>query len=467
MLFSEKLICSLALSASIILAQGSAGLVRLSATVLDAAGEPVEDLKVSDFQVTDQGKAQKIDFFGHNPEPMLGGPLAPNEHSNLIKASPHATAILFDLLNENQSDRLSTWHLLAKSIPQMEAADSVYFYYLSLEGELTPIHAIGKGAQDDKTWTKTFEKDLDKAMKGAMHGVPTQMKDQEAVVKKTYVAMEKLAGQMIVFPGRRDIVWVTSSMPSVYNTKNPCGGDWVDCALYVPHLAVTLSSENVAVNPVMYTSSPDPNMSRDLEQMSGLTGGWTYSGEDIRSVVKEVTRDAAHNYSIYYDPSNDNWDSKFHKVHVALERKGVKLRVKQRYYAFPDRRADAAKQQPVLAAAFQSPFDDPSIGLRAMLSGGKVQFKVDPSDLLLTEQGGTYTGGITFLIADMGAAGPTGDPMLSNLPLTLTKEQYAAAMKDGIPMEQAHAVNDSIKGLRVIVLDHGLNVAGSLTIPAH
>jgi VWFA-related protein len=461
----KKLLCALALAASAAMAQ-MPNLVRLSVTALDAGGEPVEDLKASDFQIADQGKAQKIAFFHHNPAPAPV--LGPNEFSNRSGAPPHSTVILFDMMNQNQSDRLTTWHLLGKSLQQLESGESLYFYLLTLEGTLTPLHAISKGAADDKTWTQGFEKTLDKAMKAASHAPPAGQ-DQEKVVQKTYVALETLANQMILLPGKRDIVWVTSSTPSVWNTKNPCPGDWVDCALYVPHLAVTLAADNVAVNPLSYTGSPSPDLNRDFEIVAGLTGGWSYFGEDVRSVVKQIIRDGAHNYTIFYEPSADGWDSKFHKIKLTCERKGLKLRSKQRYYALADKRPDQERQGLMLRAAFQSPGDDTSIGLRVGIAlDGKtahVQIKVDPADLLLRESGDSYSGTVTFLVVDMADAGPFGDPMLTAVPLHLTRGQYTAALKDGILIPQDHPVTDQVKKLRAIVLDQGLNVTGSLTIP--
>jgi VWFA-related protein len=467
---TRKLIGSLVLAASAIFAQ-SPSLVRLSVTALDASGAAVDDLKIGDLQVSDQGKAETIAFF----HPNAGAPiaLAPHEFSNRTGAAPHSTVILFDLLNQNQTDRLDAWHKLGRSLQQLESGESIYLYLLALEGNLIPIHEIGSKAGDDKTWTQSVEKTLDKAMKAASHARPTQMSDDELVVKKTYVALETLANQLVAFPGRRDIIWITNTMPNVWNTKAPCNGDWVDCALYVPHLAVTLAGDNAAVNPLSYTSSPSPAMTRDLEQMAGLTGGQTYFGDEIRTVLTQVARDSAHNYSVFYDPSADNWDSKFHKVRVTSERKGLKLRVKQRYYALPDKRTDQARQQPMLAAAFQAPYDDPGVGLRATVAPGpdaksvQVQFRVDPADLLLREEGDSFSGALTWLVADRNATGPVGDPMISVFPIHLSKEQYATAMKDGIPISQAHAINDSIQKLRIIVLDQGSNVAGSLTIPAN
>ena len=54
--------------------------------------------------------------------------------------------------------------------------------------------------------------------------------------------------------------------------------------------------------------------------------------------------------------------------------------------------------------------------------------------------------------------------MLTGFPIHLTREQYVTAMKEGIPIAQAHPITDAVQKLRVIVLDQGSNIAGSLTI---
>ncbi len=473
-LFWKTMSCSLALGASVLLAQvpapsaNTAGQIRLSVAALNGS-EPVPDLKADDFQVSDQGKPQRIVFF--RGKANAAAP-APHEFSNRAGAPPHSTVILFDLLNENQSDRQKVSRMVGRSLQQLESGDALYFYLLTLEGNLSPIHAIGGKSGDDSTWTREIEKTLDKAMKAANHARPAQMNDMELVVKKTYVALETLANQLAPLPGRRDIVWITNGMPNVWNTKTPCNGDWVDCALYVPHLSVTLEKDNVAVDPVSYTSSPNPDTTRDLEQLAGLTGGWTYMSDDIGAVLKEVARDAVSSYTICYDLPLDNWDSKFHKIRVTSERKGVKLRAAQRYYAFPDRRPETERQHTALAGAYQSPYDYPDIGLRATIGSGAdagkalhLQIRIDPSDLMLHEDGGNFTGNLTLLVEDIGPAGPIGEPALTNSSIHLTREQRDAAMKDGIPIAQDHPINNSIQKVRVIVLDQGSNTVGSLTIP--
>lgn len=511
----SKLICTLALTASGLLAQAPAPppLIRLSPVALDASGKPVTDLTSSDFKIFDQGKPATILFFRRPSVESAGSP-GPLEYSNRPRGvMPHTTVILFDLMNESQSDRLDTWRAFSKSLPQLESGDSLYFYLLNLEGELVPIHALGPKAADDQTWPKDVAPVLDKAMKTASHARPAHM-GQEEQVKKTYHQLEVLANQMTAFPGRRDIVWITSGIKNVYNTKLPCNGDWVDCALYVPHLGVTLAAANVAVNPLSYSrdlsadvnhdmgkrnvtwtpaksvnsaptnaqdvfsdrqqsgpsSANGPDAALDMIQMARLTGGRAYFRQEIGAVLKQVAADAVNTYEIAYDPSATNWDNKFHLIRVTCERKGVKLQVKERYYALPDTRPPEDRQRATLLAAYQSPADNAGIGLRVKVSpsakGLQLAMRIDPTDMLLREQGGKFTGAVTFLLSDLGESGPLGDPTVNSFNLDLSKEQLDKVMKEGIPISQEHAISDAVKRVRLIVMDTNTNAVGSLTFPA-
>jgi VWFA-related protein len=506
----------MALAVSGLLAQVPAGppvLMRLYPVALDATGAPVTDLTAADFKIVDQGKPETI-FSFHKPVAGPAAPLAALEHSNRpAGAMPHNIVILFDLMNENQNDRLDTWHALDKSLPQLESGSSVYFYLLNLEGELVPIHAISPQAADDATWPHDVVDPLDKAMKAASHGRPVHL-GQEDQVKKTFHQLETLANELAAFPGRRDIVWITDGMQNVYNTKLPCNGDWVDCALYVPHLAVTLAHAEVAVNPVSYSrdlsTAVNPDQGRmdkawtpvqstaqaptnasnalgdvqmhnvqgsqgtdpglDLAQMALLTGGRTYFRLDIRSVLKQVAVDDANSFEIDYDPSAENWDNKFHKIHITCERPGVKLQVRERYYALADARPAMERMKAALMAAFQSPSDMAEIGLRtkiAPLEGAKpgvhLDVSVNPADLMLSEKDGKYSGALYFLISDRGPSGPLGEPAVLNLTPTLTAEQYKMVMKEGLPLSQDHPTTDAVSQVRIIVLDQNTNAVGSLT----
>src|ERR1035441_3997015 len=132
----SRAVFTLALAASGLLAQARTPgpLVRLYPVALDANGKPVTDLTADDFKIVDQTKAQTILAF-HEPRNEPAAPHDVLEFSNRASgAAPHVTVILFDLMNQNQPDRLEMWHALDKSLPQLASGNSVYFYLLNHTG---------------------------------------------------------------------------------------------------------------------------------------------------------------------------------------------------------------------------------------------------------------------------------------------------------------------------------------------
>ena len=461
------------LTASALLAQapGPPVLVHLYPAAIDASGQPVTDLTAADFKIADENKPESVYFF-RKPDTAAPAPLAPLERANRLVAGPHTMVILFDMLNMNQADRLETWKAFDKNMPQMDSGENVYFYVMNLEGTLIPIHAFGPKSDDDKTWPKNVAPLLDKVMKAASVARPVQV-GQEDMVKKTYKALEDLSAQLAEYPGRHDIIWVTNGIQNVYNTKHPCNGDWVECALYVPHLGFTLDKNATAVNPLCYSSDLSPDVNRDLGEMARLTGGHAYFREDVQAVVKEVGLPAANSYLVDYEPAADNWDNKWHVIHITCERKGVKLQVRERYYALPDSRQPLDRLRAPIIAALQSPTDIAQIGLRTKFSpigGGKpgvhLAMQIDPADILLREDGGKYKGLLFLLISDRNASGPIGQPAQVPLSPELTGEQRDMLMKAGaIPLEQDHPTADATQFVRLILVDANTGALGSLTIP--
>jgi VWFA-related protein len=468
-------LCAFSLAVSGLLAQATAPppLVHLYPLVLDSKEQPVTDLNAGDFKVADQGKSQTI-FLFRPPAARASAAPGRNEYTNRPGGViPHSIAVLFDLLNEGDSNRLNTWHSLAKSIPQLESAEQVYFYLLNLDGELVPVRAIGP--QDaGAAWLRTFDKELDKAMESANVTRPAGL-DREDRAKKTYHQLEVVSNQLATLPGRRDIVWITNMLPSI-TSGAPCGGDWVECGLYVAHMGVTLERDGVAVNPYYSSGVPQPTTSYDLDQMALLTGGRTYYLQDIREVMKEVARNAVNSYEIAYAPSAGNWDNKFHRIRIGCDRKGVKLQVTERYCALPDTRSAGDRQKETLEAAYQRPADSAGIGLRVRVSpaakGIHLDIRMDAADLLLREQDGRLAGALTLTLSDLGAGSgagllvrPLGDPSISSFNLDLAREQYGAMMAEGIPISLDHPVGNAVRRVRIMVMDRETNEVGSVTFP--
>lgn len=472
----RTLCCGLAMSALIVTAsaQEPAKFVKLNVVAVDAQGKPVSDLTAGDFHIVDEGKPQTIALF-HAGGFGAATAADPSQFTNRPSPPPHTTVVLFDCLNHMRAECVYAAKKLGTSLKQVADAGSVYFYVLTPAGDLEPIHPFpaAPGAAPNKTWNQDVETVLAKVTKG-LKPRPSGMAD-EVVTKKSYVALETLGKQLANFPGRRDVVWVLGGVPSTYkeNTKNPCTGIWVGCGLYAEHLSVTLDLAGTVVNLLTFTDL-DTNKTTDMEAMAQLTGGSvTYGnkGGEIDQVVQQLNESASTGYVIAYDPSAANWDSKFHLVKIACDRKGVKLIAKTRYYALPDSRPAQDRLMDALRTAFQSPSDISDIGLRAAISPGKtpntikIDLKVAVPDLLLHESGGKFNGQLTLLFSKRGAAGPQGDPTIGGLTPSLTKEQHDAYLKDGFPISNEYPIDGATQVVRLIVADGSTDLAGSLTIP--
>ena len=441
-------------------------LVRLNVVAVDASGQPASGLTAADFQIADQGKAQSIALFRGAGLPPATVPF----HANRPVSGAHTTAILFDFLEENRAERLDASKKMAASLKRLDPGESLYLYVLAPDGQLVPLHEMkDPAAPPDKTWLGDIDKLLAGAIKSQNKDRPMGMGNED-VVKKAYVALETLGNQLAAFPGRREIVWVTNAVPYVMNPQIQCKADWWDCALYVPHLTVTLERAGVAVDPFSYTSL-DVNTSRTMEELAGLTGGRAYLNQDLGDVIQQFGKQGEGTYSIAWAPPASNWDSKFHRLKLTCERKGVKLLARDHYYALPDQRATAMRRQAFMVAAYQSSADVSDIGFRAALSPGsspntlKVEVRIDPADLVLSEKQGQATGGITLLFSARSANGPQGEPTLADLDFTLTPEMRAAASKDGIAVSRQYPIDGATRVVRLIVADRATDAVGSLTIP--
>jgi hypothetical protein len=241
----------------------------------------------------------------------------------------------------------------------------------------------------------------------------------------------------------------------------------------LPGLSSTLDDANVIVNPIFFGAA-DEKRSQRLEEMAGLTGGKSYLGPEIADVVNQISSWGAGTYSIAYDPTASNWDSKFHKLKVACSRPGVTLVNRQRYFAWPTTSTMAKWQLNMMYSADHSTWDVRNIGLRATaaVSGStlKVQLRVDPVDLVMRESDGQWTASITLAYS-------TPFPRLSDgemttpedMDLRLTVAQHDAALKGGIAISKDVPISASsarkFGKVRLIVLDKSSDSVGSLTIP--
>ena len=179
---AARLIAGLACLCAIVQAQSPQS---LQVIVRDRHNQPVSDLRAADFKIFDQGKARPIVFLraGEAGQALPGGkPL-------------HITVVLFDLLSLGASEVGDVTKQI-ENLLSPESSDGWSVDLLTNQGEIYPV----PGSQR-----------LDDAVHQAA-GTPIES-SAAGRISATYRALQSLAQQMALIPGRKEIIWITHGVP--------------------------------------------------------------------------------------------------------------------------------------------------------------------------------------------------------------------------------------------------------------
>lgn len=198
-------------------------------------------------------------------------------------------------------------------------------------------------------------------------------------VKYTLAALSSLAHSLAGYPGRKNLIWISESFPINIDPDFTLGGDAFSSSRnYSEEIASTADSlidSQVAVYPIdarglaaySYFSAANsgisnrggngragnmarngPNMaaalsreSANLQAVHGTmqdlaykTGGKAfYNRNDIDGAIRNSIDDGSTYYTLAYYPDNKDWNGKFRKIQVKVNRDGVALRHRDGYYA--------------------------------------------------------------------------------------------------------------------------------------
>ena len=426
-------------------------LITIQVRALDSHGDPVTDLRTSDFRIADDGKPQAPAFSRFLNTVGLRTPLAPNQFSNRTdNSTAHSTIILFDLLNANLNQRGRSWNEIVQALQRLESGDHFYLYLLTKDASLYPIHAV----PDEAPWTKEVEPLLNRAMSVVNRLEPQELLvDVNARVQATFRALKQLAGQIEPLPGRKSLVWVSQGVPI-----SDVGLDEQirDNTPFVRQFAEELNSHNIPVYAVDQTTAGISHLgSRDtLEEISGLTGGRWYGSDATGLAITQAVNDARATYQIGFYPPAKNWDNKSHKLRVTSVRKGVLVLAREDYETGP---TDLTRQENFENAVL-APFDDPAIGLTVTVSPSpetpqatRFLINIDLADLLLEP-----SASIELAFVDDDGSGKADAPEKTSFTI--------APSKDGVVLTKDRVLPSTVQKVRIVVMDTRTDTVGSLTV---
>jgi len=372
-------------------------LTVVDVTVTDAKGQPVRNLKESDFAVKEDGKPQEIRSFQEvgkdTPAAERIPPkLPPNVYTNLQPA-PTTSAVnilLLDALNTRPGDQVFMKQESMKYLKSMPRGTRVAVLGLAsslhiLQG-FTSDPAILIAAVDSKKNralpSPFIDTDSGDAMDAQIDLAPddvtaamlTQFENEQTAFeidmrnRMTLEALNQIAAYVAGIKGRKNLIWFTSGIPlNIF----PTGGlnDLEAMTDYSKDLRKTtdlLTAAEVAVYPVdarglfnnpadgadQHVASINQNTGGkvaaaemafqqkkgeellSMEAVAEATGGVAYYNTNgLKEAVGKAIENGANYYNISYVPPSLEYDGRYHAIDVQVDRPGIHLSYRKGYNA--------------------------------------------------------------------------------------------------------------------------------------
>jgi VWFA-related protein len=502
-------------------------LVQVSAIVHTKKGEPVTDLKQEDFQIFDNGKPQKISFFQEESNAILPGPadtqkLPPNTFTNRLEQKSgvpaSVTVILLDALNTRITDQQYAKQQVIKFLQTIEPEDHVGIY--TLGASLRMLHDY---TTDSKQLLQQLAAYNGKVLPSAtslgpdtepdslelnnwigMRGMGGAERDFYTInrVRGTLRALEFIADHLSAIPGRKNLIWVSGGFPLLIGFDNPAAYKDAsrDLLTFTPEMDRTiraLNDANVAVYPVdarglmvdpafSAQRSAPPNQRPSLttlhapigsrnqetmEELSSRTGGRAYyNTNDLKNAIRDAVSDARVTYSIGFYPEHENYDGKFHKLTLKVDRGDINVRYRKGYLDMAQSPQDDRARKSELHDAVWSPLEASAVPLIAQLKptgpgAWEVYVRVDRRGVSLEPNHDRWQGKLDVLFVQKNEQGREFDGVDNTITLNALKPTYDRIVSEGIVFHQSVQQNTQASLLRIVVRDAASGNIGTVTVP--
>lgn len=492
----------------------STRLVQVDVTVRNNKG-PIRDLTKEDFTIFDKGKPRQISLFTvteAREQPAAGDqPLAPGVVSNRAgqkgsETPKSVTVILVDRLNTPDFVQPYADRELLRFLQTAQKGDRIAIYVMGqgirvVQDFTTDPDRLAQAASrinlDHRKDLKSFEMIRELA---AM-GVNTSALQEEMNFAKvdratgTSRALSLIAQHLAGIPGRKNLVWISSSFPLVINQ----GGFHRDFVPEIQRATRMLNEANVVVYPVdarglMTSQGPTPvfipsapgapannfsqaapgsNPNEGIDTMNTIaswTGGKAYyNTNDLKGAIREAIDDADVTYTLGFYVPQETLDGSFHDLRVKVS-KGGDVRFRKGYLASAEVALTEKQRIEALRHLFENPLDASTVGLTARAvadpshpGGWLITLTLDLHDLHIEQKDASWVGSVAVVSSLESMKPPTMH--VTAMPIRLDEKQMKTALRFGLTIEEPVESNAKNDRLRMAVQDSTTGAAGSLWIP--
>ena len=374
--------------------RGGINYVRVDVIISDKAGNPVADLQASDFDVSEDGKPQKIDTFklvkldGGTADSIKEPPKEIrndfDEESEAARDDVRLFAIFLDDYHVRRGTSMAVRSQLARFIDtQIGPSDMVgVMYPLEATGSvrMTRNHsAVSRGLQ--QFLGRKFEYEPKNQFEETYAHYPTEIVERV----RNQVSLSALKALIVhmgsLKEGRKSLILVSEGYTNIIPPQmrsadaqqpglgNPAARDpfagqndinedraaWtagLDMDSDLREIYDTANRNNVAI----YAVDPRglPGFEFDINEGIGFQTDTKYltstmdtlrvlaentdgraivNRNDIATGMKQITRDSSAYYLIGYNSAQAPTDGKFHEIKVRVKRPGVQVRARRGYWA--------------------------------------------------------------------------------------------------------------------------------------
>jgi VWFA-related protein len=374
--------------------------VEVDVVVTRENGEPVTALHKEDFKVSEDGKPQTIDFFEeHKAAALPPGAIPPlpkmppNVYTNVppIPLNDAVNVLLLDSLNTDAPDQAYVHQQIMKFLQTMEPGTQTAIFWLGsklrfVQGFTTDTGVLAAALNDKNNQPhkelllQTRDDAMDNAFainamsagfggRGSGEGVGAvaaanadyariQFTNRSAM---TLEALNYLARYLGSVPGRKNLIWFSSSFPvhvfpnigeraSIQNLEIGMSNvkETADMLTLSKVAVYPVGAQGVVNEHVIDADSAGPGGSMgighgggipmgaysadaaqrsrviaDMEQIASDTGGKAYfNTNDLNTAVKRAIDDGSHYYTIVYTPTNNKMDGTYRHIAIQVTAKG-------------------------------------------------------------------------------------------------------------------------------------------------
>jgi VWFA-related protein len=357
-----------------------APLTIVDVVVTDARGNPVHGLKQSDFTMLEDGKEMRPNSFEEHRADSQPGPVAleqtmlnlpPDTFTNAVPAPPSdrpLDILILDRLNIPMQAQQQVTQRMIDFVEKMPPGTRMAIFNLTtkltiLQGFTTDRELL-KSILSSKKGMADFSPVEDPGQDPIQDPLTAEEEGNHAALRGQYTlsAMRQIARYVFGMPGRKNLIWITSSFPLQYppvedpdifgglhraasydfEAELKSANDLLTRAHVVAYPIEARGLEKPDLLPrcgnstTCMTNKSNMHMAEyaTMDTIAEQTGGHAFYNTNGFSEAAEQAVDSGSNfYTFTYAPTNQVLDTRFRTITVKVGQPGLQLVYRPGYYA--------------------------------------------------------------------------------------------------------------------------------------